>query len=198
MTEDQFFSAVFLKGMHPESKFRKEVINETTKFIRTSMENEESSFSDEKSMPIFKFIKEKMKVEQENRKFASSQKDKYSEKVKKTYEPQWYKRKENNTENAAIAYSASDGKSNGKLFSNEVMKSERVPFEDTNGKKHTYVATIKQSSICDKCYPDSGVAVNKCKNKCFGEKCHSCGYYGHVANYCMQSVHAITGNKVQH
>lgn len=201
MTEDQFFSAVFLKGMHPDSKFRKEIIHEATKFIRTSMESEDL-FGEEKQMPIFKFIKRHMKIEQENRKFAHYSKDKVTEKVKRPYDPQWNKRKESNTENAAVAFSANNANNtasiNSKLFAREVFKSEKVSFEDNRAKKHTYAATLKPSSLCDKCYPDSGVITNGCSRKCYGEKCTLCGYYGHISYYCMQAVHAVTGNKVQH
>jgi hypothetical protein len=86
----------------------------------------------------------------------------------------------------------------GKLYTEEVFKHQRIPFEDVKGKKHTYVATRKKSSICDKCYPDSGVATNSCSRKCFGELCTLCGHYGHLSYHCMQSVHAQTGDRVKH
>jgi hypothetical protein len=191
MTEDQFFSAAFLKGMHPNSKFRKDLINETTKHIRSLSDLDESS-SDER-MPIFKFIKEYVRVEQENRKFASV--TKINDKLKRSFESQWNNKKENNTENAAVAFSAVN---NGKMFSGEILSTDKISFEDNKGKKHCYAAVKKQSSLCAKCYPESGIATNPCSRKCFGQKCNLYGFYGHISYYCMQSTHAITGSSVQH
>jgi hypothetical protein len=198
MTEDQFFSAAYLKGMHAESKFRKELITETTKFIRNSIENEDNlNDSSSTSMPIFKFIKDYVKVERENRKFANKEvRSIGGPSARKPYDPSWIKNKKlSNTENAAVANTSNE---TGKLYSGEVMKMQKVTIEDNKGKKHVYAATKKKSSLCPKCFPDSGVITDACARKCFGEQCTKCGYYGHISYYCMQGNHADTGEKISH
>jgi hypothetical protein len=201
MNEDLLFSAVYLKGLHRNTIIRKELITETTKHIRDQLER--SIDGDNTNMAVFQKIKELLANEKENRKFGN--RDNSSDK-KKEYKPyngnnnnNYFKRKDTNTETAAAASedtaAAADG-SEGKLFPGEVFKDRKITCTDKLKRTQIYVAVIKKSKICDKCYPDSGAPTNACARPCFASQCSLCAYHGHNKYNCMQSHHASTGDKL--
>ena len=214
MTEDQLFSAAFLHGLDSKTPFRKELIQEVNKFIRNKLMSEEEDengepvtvLNDKEQMPIFTFIKEYVRIEKQNRGFGKKEGGTSGTTgsdtkvgVKTTWNGHRSSRdqhKENNVEAAASA--AANTVNEKKLFANEVLKTQGISCEDMKGKQHAYVAVKKQSQICDKCYPESGAATNKCSRPCYGVQCNKCGHYGHRAGVCMQGTHALTGDKVQH
>ena len=231
MTEDYFFSAVFLKGMQ-SSPFRKELITETMKFIRKQNESDllnddmsNSSQYQESTMPIFKFIKQYVETERENKLFAIQNGEVKSTSTSgltgsgnngsnqvKGFNPNWNK-KNNNSETAAVAVvgstseSALAATSNSssvsaavvpkKLYSTEITKIQNIPVTDSKTLKvHSYVAVIKKSQICSKCYPDSGNPTSPCGRLCFAAQCNKCGFFGHKGYHCMQS-HTVGGDIIQ-
>jgi hypothetical protein len=159
MTEDQFFSAAFLKGLSPNSKFRRELIKETTNFIRRRAENNE--VAEEHDMPIYKFIKSMISIERDNRKFAEKSNDKLyindnrDSNIKRSYGNTW-KAKDNSVNVAAAECDlddeqANEATSNGKFFHGEVYKNQNVSC-NFKGRKRPYIAVKKLSQICNKCY----------------------------------------------
>jgi RNase P subunit RPR2 len=101
-----------------------------------------------------------------------------------------------NANSASVSVSSNKGfkkdKSNeGKgLYSSEILRAQGIKHP---GKNAIYIAASKKSSICPRCYPDVGEAV-ECSNhdskysRCLLMTCTKCPIfkYGHFASHCLQ------------
>jgi hypothetical protein len=104
-------------------------------------------------------------------------------------------------ENAAAATTtntATTGVTNGKPLVLKVFKNQEISFTDRKGKIHTYVASRNRFDVCQKCYPFSGNATEKCARPCFAAQCSKCKYFGHHASNCMQMYNVENGEPVTH
>ena len=80
------------------------------------------------------------------------------------------------------------------IYKDEVNKNANVKCKTAANREVPYLAFKKQSSICTKCYPESGPA-NPCKSKCFSLQCKRCSMYGHSISQCKQS-HSSDGQPI--
>ena len=80
------------------------------------------------------------------------------------------------------------------IYNAEVNKSANIKCKTAANRDVPYIAVKKQSSICDKCYPDAGQA-NPCASKCFSFQCKRCNFYGHSISQCKQS-HSSNGQPI--
>ena len=110
------------------------------------------------------------------------------------------KKKENgggrrdNTESAAAANDTTPVSENSKRFSGEVLKSRNITVSGPYNQKYPYIAVLKPSLICDKCFPESGIGV-PCGGRCFGRQCNKCKYFGHSNKHCSQAT-KVNGDPV--
>lgn len=188
LTEDYLFTSAYLKALHPESKFRMTLLTEVSKYIR---DLKETDYEDPNSLPIFNHIKKVLEEERVNRGFAkiksSGAVSNTSAASSGTAPPR--------RGNVQFAAAAEDGK----LFADEVLKTQGVKVTDKKGKIYGYVAVRK---LCAKCFPQSGAPI-PCEiagadKKCYNIQCNKCKFYGHRGSTCMQGIHAETGEQVRH
>ena len=147
MTPDHFWSAAYIRSLSSDSDFRKDLLSDVARFIRMSLDKHDDDGND---IPIFTFIKEYVKDFRESRQFG---------RVNRSQVGQSQRNYRELTENAAVA----DSTPTGKLFDSEVPLSQGIKAKDNVGREQKYVAMKKKSSICPKCYPESGPATEKCR-----------------------------------
>jgi len=199
LNDDQLFTAILIKGLSPKAfHLRQTLLAETHKFIMNLSDEQKNSVD----LPIFNFVCQsiithdgtlqytnKMRrpatVTFDTNKKLSNNDNKYTNKSSRDI-----------VESAAAA-DANDNAfvadSNGKLYSGEVTRDKNIKYthRKTN-RDYPYVAVSKLSSICSKCYPESGDG-NACgkegeNKKCYGILCSKCGMYGHPQAGCMQAT----------
>ena len=103
LTEDQLFSAVYLRGLYRESDFRNRIISKVTDYIRDHNKKNEDQTD---NLDIFAFIKEEVAQERDNSIFSSIG-GKKDVNTNRHGAADWYIRKENYTEIAAVSEEAS-------------------------------------------------------------------------------------------
>ena len=218
LTEDTFFAALALSGLDSSSEYKKELVRDTMNHIRKIQQSESENNLDEvidpNSMPIFKFIKKHAESEKENRKFAETSStslikanpvtstakvDKDTGHVKDipTKAPWSFQGRRN--QNAAAVENAASAEVSGTVdpkttkFTGPVKRDKNVMVMDpVKNRSFPYLAVVKESELCAKCYPDGGTAAAPCKRWCYRNKCHRCSYYGHNQLNCMQT-HSVAG-----
>jgi len=204
MTEDMFFTAILLNGLHPNVPFRREVITETVKYgrdIETRLLHDGDNSSLPPSglrsptMPIFRFVSDFIRTEQNNRKLTDKSSAKKDGFIRHTAKSASSHSNKSNVENAA---SVSDSElaastttsSITRKYNAEILPSQQITVVDPHGKiQRVYVAVLKQSTICSKCYPDpaNSNSAAACQRKCYANRCGKCWYYGHKNATCMQT-----------
>jgi hypothetical protein len=210
MTQDHFFSATYLKALHVKSKFRQTLLTDTLRFIRDGTESGELEEKHRmKEKPIFGHIRQFVEMHRKSKVFPG-QKESLPERHRPPNNNWYSKHRSGNTEMAAdaseitestIEHAASAGYSGGKpakQYTGEVFKSAGVICYDEKRRKHPYVAVLKRSSICAKCYSEQGESTqSQCQKKCFAYQCKACGYHGHTAQQCMQKDSVLKEAAVQ-
>ena len=193
MTQDLFFTSVLIKSMHPNVAFRRDVVNEVTRFIdKMKEEGDEGSAGD---MRVYRHMCQFINEEQDNRELTKYQSGTYTPKFNKYRKN--YLSNFNNAEQAAAANINNDGKK----FSGEVTKSQNIKVYDAEqAKTFPYSAYRSKTSLCAKCYPDKSKsadhAVKPCQPLCYQSMCKKCHYYGHKKTNCMQS-HDVDGKALE-
>jgi len=184
MTQDLFFTSVLIKSLHPNVSFRRDVVNEVTRFIdKMKEEGDEGSAGD---MRVYRHMCQFINEEQDNRELTKYQSGTFTPKFNKYRKN--YLSNFNNAEQAA----AVNINNEGKKFSGEVTKSQNIKVYDAEqAKSFPYSAYRSKTSLCAKCYPDKSKpvdhAVKPCQPLCYQSMCKKCHYYGHKKTNCMQS-----------
>jgi Cu/Ag efflux protein CusF len=186
LTKDQFWTAILIRGIHPSAPLRLQLLTELTKYMKTL---DVASVGGD-AMPIFSFITEMIQQDQTNKRFA--QLDMSGAPASNPRSPWGYGKRaaggggRDNSESAAVA-------GEEKLLSGEVFATHNVTYFDSRNKKtFPYIAVRKMSSVCDKCFPDTG-AAQPCSPPCYQVQCRKCSYFGHRQNYCRQAT-SVSGD----
>ena len=188
-SKDQFWTAVFLRGIPPSAPLRLELLTEMSKFMKTMEANDPNQASGSGvNMPLFTFVGEYIQEYQLNRQFTRT--PVAGGGVRRSTTPWRYGSKPR--ENSETAAAASD-----ELFNREVLRHEHATVTDSKiNRTYPYVAVKKQSTICGRCYPETGSPTNPCEPTCYGVQCSRCFYYGHRSKFCRQSKTA-SGEDIQ-
>ena len=150
-------------------------------------------------MPIFTFVTEMIQQDQTNKRFAQLDVSSGGAGGGGGSRPWTYNKRgttggggRDTSESAAVAAVGEE-----KLVTGEVMPSHGMTYYDARNKKtFPYIAVRKLSSLCDKCFPDSGVA-QPCSPPCYKVQCRKCDFYGHRQNYCKQAT-SVSGDELSH
>ena len=194
LTKDQFWTAILIRGIHPSAPLRLQLLTELTKYMKTL----DTAPVGGDAMPIFSFVTEMIQQDQTNKRFAQLDMSGAHPSTANPAKSQWgYGKRAGGggggrdiSESAAIA-------GEEKLISGEVFATQNLTYFDTRNKKtFPYIAVRKPSSLCAKCFPDSG-AAQPCSPPCYQVQCRKCGYFGHRQNYCRQAT-SVSGDELSH
>jgi len=206
LTPDTFFTSMLIRSLHPRVAIRQEVLNEVTKLAR-SLEDQESTGTVPLSlrsgrMPLFRHACDFIKNSQENRKMMSNHSSTkptggYGAGASGGNTGKIWSNK-SNVESAATAQDHTANSANHpQSLQGEILKARNITVKDKKfNRTHIYLATVKQSTICAKCYPDSGSVTDPCEKKCFAFQCDRCKYFGHRTGLCLHS-HRVDGSKIE-
>jgi hypothetical protein len=195
LTKDQFWTAILIRGIHPSAPLRLQLLTELTKYMKTL----DMAAIGGDAMPIFSFVTEMIQQDQTNKRFA--QLDMSGAPAANPKLPWGYGKRgggasgaggggRDTSESAAVV-------GEEKLISGEVFAAQNITYFDSRNKKtFPYIAVRKPSSVCDKCFPDTG-AAQPCSPPCYQVQCRKCGYFGHRQNYCRQTT-SVSGDELSH
>jgi len=195
LTKDQFWTAILIRSIHPSAPIRLQLLTELTKFMKTL----DTAPPSGDVMPIFTFVTEMIQQDQTNKRFAQLDVSSGGAGGGGGSRPWTYNKRgttggggRDTSESAAVAAVGEE-----KLVTGEVMPSHCMTYYDARNKKtFPYIAVRKLSSLCDKCFPDSGVA-QPCSPPCYKVQCRKCDFYGHRQNYCKQAT-SVSGDELSH
>ena len=186
LTPDMLLSASLVASMHAESALRKEVAKELSDFLRRLERDPKLHKSDK---PIYEFIINLVATIESNKQLSgqhSTSAPKQQPQQQQQQQPGRNPRRD--TEQAALATD-----SNGKLYTAEVFRSQNVVSGvNQHGKSVPYVAVRKQSSICNRCYPESGIASPCRTPPCYATQCDNCKFFGHVKKNCLHAAAPVS------
>lgn len=184
-------SSVILINLIPKGQLKLKLLEVIEQHALDKIKDTEED-SDVNDLVLYYKLTDALKKWEERNNFANSNKKKIHTSIGDTLSNKANVRNKDILENAADAEIADAAIDNDKKYKQDVLKSQNITFKDSQGKVHTYVAVSKPSSICNKCYPESGTAafcqVNGKDKPCFAIKCLKCNKYGHKQAYCQQAI----------
>jgi hypothetical protein len=190
LTKDQFWTAILIRGIHSSAPLRLQLLTELTKFLKTR----DTAPQPGEVMPIFTFVTELIEQHQTNKRFALLDAG-GSGGGQKAWN--YNKRGGAGGGGRETSESAAVAADEEKLITGEVLPSHNLTYYDSRNKKtFPYIAVRKLSALCDKCFPDTGVA-QPCSPPCYKVQCRKCDYYGHRQNYCRQAT-SVSGDELSH